>query len=46
MQKLQDELTTLEKAKTNIEFEYKQLQGKYQTAKKTYSVSAIRCLLK
>ena len=46
MQKLQDELTTLEKAKTNIEFEYKQLQGKYQTDKKTYSVSAIRCLLK
>ena len=45
MQKLQDELTTLEKAKANIEFEYKQLQGKYETDQKTYSVSAVRYLL-
>ena len=41
MQKLQDELTTLEKAKVNLEFEYKQLQGKCEADKKTYSVSAI-----
>lgn len=39
MQKLQDELTTLEKAKANIEFEYKQLQGKYETDKKSFTVS-------
>ena len=38
MQKLQDELITLEKAKANIEFEYKQLQGKCESDKKSYTV--------
>ena len=38
MQKLQDELTTLEKAKANTEFEFKQLKGKCETDKKSYSV--------
>jgi len=37
MQKLQDELTTLEKAKANIEFEYRQLQGRHEADKRNYS---------
>lgn len=44
MQKLQDELIALEKSKTNVEFEYKQLISKVESDKKTYQVIFDYCV--